>query len=414
MKTLLIADDERTIREGIADSLNWESFGISQIFLAADGREAYELIKNERPDIAILDIIMPEMTGIEIISRFKNEVESPEFVIISGYDDFEYAREAIRNNVNNYILKPCDISEIANTIKTIISKIDCQQSIEEERQHLKKHLDLLKPQAQEQIMRDFLTNTPTNSFELFQQVFGQCCETFQLLLFCFEDPNNYSKLTIFKEYLEQTWDLSGWSFSVILHDDVVLIFDAEENVKIKDTLKKVYKTAAETLVANIKSAISNQGCIKDLPEMYKRTREALRLYSSFNSLKGEIPLIDVSISQYSKTIQQVIEYTRENLSNTSLTLNHIASNVLYLNPDYLGKLFKKECGVKFSDYLMNLRMEKAKQIIAKSIDLKMYEVAQQVGLGNNTAYFGQVFRKYIGMLPSEYKMKLTTNLNIKS
>ncbi len=148
--------------------------------------------------------------------------------------------------------------------------------------------------------------------------------------------------------------------------------------------------------------------------MYKRTREALRLFSSFDSLNGEIPLIDVSISQYSKTIQQVIEYTRENLSNTSLTLNHIASNVLYLNPDYLGKLFKKECGVKFSDYLMNLRMEKAKQIIAKSIDLKMYEVAQQVGLGNNTAYFGQVFRKYIGMLPSEYKMKLTTTLDIKS
>ncbi len=144
---------------------------------------------------------MPEMTGIEIISRFKNEVKSPEFVIISGYDDFEYAREAIRNNVNNYILKPCDIGEIANTIETIISKIDYQQSIEEERRHLKKHLDLLKPQAQEQILRDFLTNTPTSSFELFQQVFGQCCETFQLLLFCFEDPNDYSKLTIFKECL---------------------------------------------------------------------------------------------------------------------------------------------------------------------------------------------------------------------
>lgn len=99
-----------------------------------------------------------------------------------------------------------------------------------------------------------------------------------------------------------------------------------------------------------------------------------------------------------------MQHVKENLSDSSLSLNRIASNILYLNPDYLGKLFKKECGVKFSDYLVTVRMEKAKQIIAMSSDLKMYEVARQVGLGDSAAYFGQVFRKYTGMLPSEYRI----------
>ena len=77
MIKLLIADDERTIREGIAHSIDWESLGISRVFLAADGREAWELIEREQPDIVIIDIVMPEMTGIEVIAKFDGLANLP-------------------------------------------------------------------------------------------------------------------------------------------------------------------------------------------------------------------------------------------------------------------------------------------------------------------------------------------------
>ena len=63
MRTLLIADDERTIREGIAGSIDWNSLGISRVLLASNGKEAYKAIKREKPDIVLIDIVMPEMTG---------------------------------------------------------------------------------------------------------------------------------------------------------------------------------------------------------------------------------------------------------------------------------------------------------------------------------------------------------------
>ena len=137
--------------------------------------------------------------------------------------------------------------------------------------------------------------------------------------------------------------------------------------------------------------------------MYKQVADAVRLFSPQGA--GE-PLIDTSTCQYSMPIRQILQYVKENISNSKLSLNYIAANVLYLNPEYLGKLFKKECGIKFSNYLMRVRMEKAKQLMAVCDDLKMYEVARKVGLGDNAAYFGQVFRKYTGLLPSEYKSKV--------
>lgn len=407
MRTLLIADDERTIREGLAASIDWESCGISRVLLAADGREAYETIKRERPDIVIIDIVMPEMTGMEVIARLRDEGGGPEFVIISGYGEFDYAQEAIRHHVKNYILKPCDIDEIANTITKLVAHIDHQQSIERERLHLKEHVDLLMPQAQEQILRGFLTGATPGGRELFRDTFGHCGEELRLLLFCLNDNDDYAKLPILRRCVDGSHAMPGWSRSAILHDCVVLFFDAQAGTGIKEAVVRVCKAAVCSAIAGIRAAVSGPGTVEDLPAMYKKAREAMKLHSPLagNEAPEAVPLVDASVAQYCRTIQQVMQYVQENLGDSSLSLHHIAMNVLYLNPDYLGKLFKKECGVKFSDYLMAARMERAKQIMAASSGFKMYEVARQVGLGDNAAYFGQVFRKYTGMLPSEYRMK---------
>ncbi len=106
---------------------------------------------------------------------------------------------------------------------------------------------------------------------------------------------------------------------------------------------------------------------------------------------------------YSKVIEEVINCINNNLSNPELSLKWIANEILYMNVDYLGKLFSKETNEKFSQYVMRVRMEKAKDLLDSQNEYKIFEVTEQVGFADNTQYFSQVFKKFTGNTPSEYK-----------
>lgn len=106
---------------------------------------------------------------------------------------------------------------------------------------------------------------------------------------------------------------------------------------------------------------------------------------------------------YSTLIKDTIRVIDENIGNENLSLRWIAGTVLYTNVDYLGKLFKKETGKNFSYYVMEKRMEMAKSLIVGGKKDRIYEVAEKVGYGSNSQYFSQVFKKYTGVSPLEYK-----------
>lgn len=106
---------------------------------------------------------------------------------------------------------------------------------------------------------------------------------------------------------------------------------------------------------------------------------------------------------YSSLINETLRVIDENIGNENLSLRWIAGTVLYTNVDYLGKLFKKEIGKNFSHYVMEKRMEMAKKLIVSGKKDRIYEVAERVGYGSNSQYFSQVFKKYTGVSPLEYK-----------
>ena len=106
---------------------------------------------------------------------------------------------------------------------------------------------------------------------------------------------------------------------------------------------------------------------------------------------------------YSALIRDTINLIDENIKNENLSLRWLAGNILYTNVDYLGKLFKKETGKNFSHHVMEKRMEMAKEIIIEGKHDRIYEVAEMVGYGSNSQYFSQVFKKYTGVSPLEYK-----------
>ena len=145
---------------------------------------------------------------------------------------------------------------------------------------------------------------------------------------------------------------------------------------------------------------------------YLSVTEEIRKSGSFCALKrmmfeaaDEIAAANkpVHTKIYSSLIKDTIETIDKNIENENLSLRWLAGTILYTNVDYLGKLFKKETGKNFSHYVMEKRMEMAKELILEGKKDRIYEVAEKVGYGSNSQYFSQVFKKYTGVSPLEYK-----------
>ena len=99
MIKLLIVDDETIIRETLSKHIPWENLGVRVIGTAQDGLEAYDIIMDEYPDIVITDIKMPGLSGLELLQRIKRLHAEVEFIVLSGYGEFEFAREAMQFGV---------------------------------------------------------------------------------------------------------------------------------------------------------------------------------------------------------------------------------------------------------------------------------------------------------------------------
>lgn len=121
--TLLIVDDEAEIRSGLRKIIKWEDYSISVIGTAASGVEALDKIRFYEPDIVITDIQMPGMSGLELVRRAREEQFDCSFVILSGYDDFQYAQTAIRYGIKDYLLKPISINELTTLVLALKQEI---------------------------------------------------------------------------------------------------------------------------------------------------------------------------------------------------------------------------------------------------------------------------------------------------
>ena len=124
MKKVMIVEDEELILQGIRNILDWESLGLEVVHMAHDGVEALEMWEKEPVHIVVTDISMPEMDGLELLRKIREKEEQVRFIILTGYDEFNYAREAIRLEVENYILKPIDEEELERQLRETVEKLD--------------------------------------------------------------------------------------------------------------------------------------------------------------------------------------------------------------------------------------------------------------------------------------------------
>ena len=124
MLKVFLVEDERVIREGFRDRIPWEQYGFRLVGEANDGEMALPLIRKLKPDVLITDIKMPFMDGLSLSEIVKEEFPKIKIIIISGYDDFEYARQAIKAGVDQYLLKPVTRMTLRNVLLELKEKIE--------------------------------------------------------------------------------------------------------------------------------------------------------------------------------------------------------------------------------------------------------------------------------------------------
>lgn len=124
MIKVFLVEDEIVIRNGVKNGINWEAEGLEFVGEASDGELAFPMIKKTRPDILITDIKMPFMDGFELSKAVLHDLPDTKIIILSGYGEFEYAREAIRMGVQEYLLKPISSVKLLEAIKGVASIIE--------------------------------------------------------------------------------------------------------------------------------------------------------------------------------------------------------------------------------------------------------------------------------------------------
>lgn len=503
MLKLLLVDDEEIICNTIAKTINWEDLGIQLIGTCLDGVEAYHTILDESPDIVMTDIRMPGISGLELIERISATNLDTQFIILSGYGEFEFAKRAMKCGVRHYLLKPCDEEQIISCIKEAIK--DCRAV--QQNQELENHDNLLFTQLRHTLVQNIISegiSLPSTEDSLFapyekyldfmdtpyqfcyiyfleKQHLSDCLQTIKyyfdqhtpqlvlyqiyinniLLLFFANYSRDYTEMDAFLSTLSFPTQKTSIKYERVAYPnfkslltvliqklkryDMLYFADGDRLIPnfnyehitaqtieltprlispdqkvqsdAKEELKHILSTISSRefflqLSTQVLVAISthiSSWTVAQLTDFFSSLQLKADSEEIYTAVMHKIDEILASVNSqsasYSSFIEELLHYLDEHISDSNLTLKWIAENHLYMNVNYVSRCFVKETHQKFSSYLMNLRVQKAKEILKSNDEEKIQHVAELVGCGNNPYYFSKIFKKCTGMTPSAYIRK---------
>ena len=158
MLKVIIIDDEPRICNMIKRLISWDELDLEFVGSVGNGLEAEKMIGDLHPDIAIVDIQIPGITGLELIERFYKKPSAPRFIVISGYKEFEYAQKAIRFGIENYLLKPISKGELNQTLGEIIDRNKAQSNEKLKHNNLVEELSVKNQLIRKNEIRSLLSN----------------------------------------------------------------------------------------------------------------------------------------------------------------------------------------------------------------------------------------------------------------
>lgn len=350
MFRVFIVDDEKMIRDGLVKTIPWGEWGIEVAGTADNGKTALKMIRNTRPHIILTDIRMPKMDGLELTKRVREELPAARVVVLSGYDDFSYAQQAIRYGVFDYILKPVWAEELYKVMRKLVKTLD---------EEFQEKLEIIKLQKEMNSEIEQYVN-----FIRLGEEYGAFAALDKIVIKIKSKGISQGRLK--KVYLE----LLEWTLEALRKD----------GFPVNEELHSEYRD----LYLGLQPLVTLAELDKWLQEF---TAEMLRLVAE--NRDGSI---------YHPAIKKALEYINTHY-HEELTVGKVSEQV-YLSPSYFSHIFKKLRGESFSDYLNKVRVQKAKELLANNL-YKVYEVSAMVGY-SDYKYFSSVFKKITGLSPTEY------------
>ncbi len=215
MLKVFLVEDESIMREGLRDNIPWDSYGYQFVGEASDGEMALPLIRKTKPDVLITDIKMPFMDGLALAQIVVKELPNTKIIIMSGYDDFEYARRAIEIGVEQYLLKPITRSSLQKVLQSVSEKIESEK---EQTADLRKFQE--EYQEYEQLARRHFFENVFDRKMSFQQMYEEAAklsielsaETYNVALMYIPDGQEelFRYFLRFREYIVFRWNINTY------------------------------------------------------------------------------------------------------------------------------------------------------------------------------------------------------------
>lgn len=279
MYTLLIVDDEEIEREGMAQFIPWDSYEIKVVSTARNGAEGLEKIAKFRPDLAIVDIKMPVMNGIEIIRQAKEQYPDMTFVVLSGYGDYEFTSQAMELGVRHYILKPCDESKMIPVLNKAFAELEEARKKNARSEKLETEARLLKPYAREQLFRDLLLGKAQASSGARQLVDELGGEQRMVLLLDFRLKCGFDSLEryVVGNMLGDLLPDGTLLMTTGVDRDVLVLADAMAESSVETAVQVLKKEFKRFETLPMLSSASRTGTLAELSVLFRQAQELLQL-----------------------------------------------------------------------------------------------------------------------------------------
>ena len=279
MYTLLIVDDEEIEREGMAQFIPWDSYEIKVVSTARNGAEGLEKIAKFRPDLAIVDIKMPVMNGIEMIRQAKEQYPDMTFVVLSGYGDYEFTSQAMELGVRHYILKPCDESKMIPVLNKAFAELEEARKMNARSEKLETEARLLKPYAREQLFRDLLLGKAQASSGARQLVDELGGEQRMVLLLDFRLKCGFDSLEryVVGNMLGDLLPDGTLLMTTGVDRDVLVLADAMAESSVETAVQVLKKEFKRFETLPMLSSASRTGTLAELSVLFRQAQELLQL-----------------------------------------------------------------------------------------------------------------------------------------
>lgn len=303
---MLIVDDDRLDREGLSAQLDWKKYLIDEVFMASNGPAALEILQKHDIDIMFTDAKMPVMSGVELAQRVKQIKPSIKAVIISGYDDFEFMKSAIRADAYDYILKPVHTQELEACVINVVDSVLGDKQEQNEKNMLLNMASAGVPLLRQKLMLDLLYGMSNNLEDRIKELDIPLNTGCMVVLLIETDDyqlyahRNYQKVKELWEIINGMNPREQYRFDPVLIDDgrLAVVVSTCGHLGFGEETEKAVVSLAEEIL-NIVTPICNVtigvggvvNSYRELKESYNMSVEAI-LSKLYNGTERILPYVD--------------------------------------------------------------------------------------------------------------------------